>query len=177
MAKKHILPFSGTTSDGLAVSITEVGSGFLTQLAGWDSFRETAGEALRARGVAFPDDYRTPARSGTTTVWRIAPDRVLVRSENPLGFENSNDLVVLDLSDARIVLTLEGSGAAGLLSRVVALDFAEGAFPVGSFVQTSLHHVGVLIDRHESDRFTVLIPTTWATSLIGLLVDHLTKAA
>ncbi|WP_343315315.1 hypothetical protein AAIB41_17800 [Brucella sp. BE17] len=177
MANKHILPLSGTTSDGLVVCINEVESGFLTQLAGWGSFREAADEALRAREIAFSDDYQTPARSGNTTVWWVAPDRVLIRSEKPLGIESSSDLVALNLSDARIAVTVEGLGAAGLLSRVVALDFTECAFPVGSFVQTSLHHVGVLIDRHGSDRFTIFIPTTWAKSLIGLLADHLSNAA
>lgn len=55
--------------------------------------------------------------------------------------------------------------------------FSEAAFPIGMFAQTALRHVGVLIDRHERNQFAVLIPTTWATSFTGLLVDHLAKAA
>lgn len=177
MDKNELLPVSGVTSDGSVVSIEEVELGFLTQLAGWDHFNKVADNGLRAQGLTLPNDYRTPFRDGSTTVWRIAPDRILVRSDRSFGFENSDDLVVLELSDARVCLTIEGPGAEGLLSRVMALDFADAAFPVGSFAQAGLHHVGVLVDRHGRDQFTLLIPTSWATSLTRLLAEHLAKVA
>jgi methylglutamate dehydrogenase subunit D len=176
MAKQH-LPIHGATSDGTAVTINEVELGFLTQLAGWDRFTEAADSLLRSQALSLPANYRTPVRRGRITAWRIAPDRVLVRSDTKLGLEGSNDIVVLDLSEARVCLTLEGVGAAGLLSRVIALDFSEAAFPIGTFAQASLHHVGVLVDRPGRDEFAVLIPTTWASSLTSLMVDHLAEAA
>ncbi len=177
MAEKHLLPMRGATSDGAAVTISEAELGYLTQLAGWENFENAVDDALRAQAVSLPTDFRSPVRRGLTTAWRIAPDRVLVRSDTTLGFESSSDLAVLDLSEARVCITLEGPGAAGLLSRVIALDFSEVAFPVGTFAQTPLHHVGVLADRHGRDQFMVLIPTTWATSLTSLLASHLAKAA
>jgi len=177
MAKKHHLPILGATSDGQAVTISEAELGYLTQLAGWENFEKAGDDALRAQGLSLPTDFRLPVRRGLTTVWRIAPDRVLVRSDTSLSFDSSPDLAVLDLSEARICLTLEGPGVAGLLSRVIALDFSEVAFPIGTFAQTALHHVGVLVERGERDIFTVMMPTTWATSLTSLLADHLAKAA
>lgn len=177
MARKNHLPILGAVSDGQTVTITEAELGYLTQLAGWQNFEKATDNALRARGLSMPTDFRLPVRRGLTTVWRTAPDRVLVRSDTTLGFETSSDLAVLDLSEARICLTLVGPGAAGLLSRVIALDFSEAGFPVGTFAQTALHHVGVLVDRSRHDSFAILVPTTWATSLTSLLADHLAKAA
>eukprot|EP00300_Choanocystis_sp_HF-7_P034522 c47332_g1_i1.p1 GENE.c47332_g1_i1~~c47332_g1_i1.p1 ORF type:complete len:185 (+),score=22.22 c47332_g1_i1:23-556(+) len=177
MAEKHPLPLRGETSDGLEVTIGEVELGHLTQLAGWENFEKTGDVALRAQALSLPDDYRLPVQRGLSTVWRIAPDRVLVRSDTALPFESSIDLAVLDLSEARVCLTLKGQGAAGLLSRVIALDFSEAGFPTGTFAQTALHHVGVLVERNSGDQFTILIPTTWATSLASLLIDHLTRIA
>lgn len=171
------MPAHGVTSDGATVVINETDLGFLTQVAGWGRFSEAADGALRTQSLSLPNDFRTPVRRGTVTVWRIAPDRVLMRSDVKLSLESSDDFVVLDLSEARVCLTIQGPGAAGLLSRVIALDFSEAAFPVGTFAQTGLHHVGVLVDRHERDQFTVLIPTTWATSLTSLLADHLAEPA
>ncbi|MER8970239.1 hypothetical protein NKI25_32280 [Mesorhizobium sp. M0808] len=168
------MPVRGTTSDGLAVAIDQVDSGYLTQLAGWGDFNRKADDALQAEGLALPGDFCSSVRRGPTTVWRIAPDRALVRSDTALGFESAIDLSVLDLSDARVCLTLEGPGASGLFSRVTALDFADAAFPVGHFAQTAIHHVSVLIDRHGRDQFTVFIPTTFAMSLTSFLADHLT---
>lgn len=177
MVRKHNLPITGVNSDGASVTVGEVGLGHLTQLAGWGTFTDAAGKALQAHSLSLPSDYRTPARNGATTVWRIAPDRVLVRSSTPLGVQGTDELVTLDLSDARTCMTVAGDGAAGLLSRVIALDFSEKAFPAGTFVQTSLHHVGVLIERQDRDRFLVLLPTTWARSLTDLVVAHLSIAA
>ncbi|RWE21540.1 MAG: hypothetical protein EOS41_26440 [Mesorhizobium sp.] len=176
MAKKHPSPIRGTTSDGLAVIITEVELGHLTQLAGWEDFDRTADEALRARGLSLPSDFRSAVRRGPAIVWRIAPDRVLIRSENALGVESATELAVLDLSDSRVCLTLEGPGARGLFSRVASLDFGDSAFPAQQFAQTAIHHVSVLIDREGDDQFKVLIPTTFATSLTSFLADHLSAA-
>lgn len=176
MGNQNLQLTRGATSDGALLNLNVVELGYLTQLAGWDNFNDAANTALRAQGLSLPNHYSIPVRRGRTTVWRIAPDRVLVRSDTALRFESSNDLVVLELSEARICLMLDGAGAAGLLSRVIALDFSEAGFPVGAFVQTALHHVGVLVDRVERDRFAILIPTTWATSLRGFITDHLVAA-
>jgi methylglutamate dehydrogenase subunit D len=167
------MPANGRTSDGMAVAIAKVDPGFLTQIAGWDRFLEAGNAALQPHGLSLPSDYRT-ARAGTNArVWRTAPDRALVRSDAPLDLAGSDDLAVLDLSDARVVLMLKGDGAAGLLGRAIALDFSEAGFPVGIFAQTSLHHVGVLLERAAQDEFTLMIPTTWASSVTGFLADHL----
>ncbi|ESY29601.1 hypothetical protein NKK48_00935 [Mesorhizobium sp. C386A] len=174
MAKKLALPLRGTTSDGRAVTLDEIELGHLTQIAGWGEFEKKANEALRAQDLALTDGYGLSMRRGPTTVWRIAPDRALVRSDTALGFESVTDLAVLDLSDSRVCLTLEGPGANGLLSRVASLDFSDAAFDVGTFAQTAVHHVSVLIDCSGPDQFTVLVPTTFATSLIRFLADHLT---
>lgn len=177
MAKKHKLPLRGLNSDGQDVSICEIALGHLTQLAGWETFAGAANAALNTQGLSLPTDYRMPVHGSGMTAWRIAPDRVLLRSETPVDISVPQDLVALDLSDARVCLTLEGEGAAGLLGRVIALDFSQTAFPAGTFVQTSLHHVGVLVERLERDRFLVMVPTTWERSLTDLLVTHLTVAA
>lgn len=177
MAKKHNLPLRGLNSDGQTVLVSEVKLGHLTQLAGWETFADAADTVLKTQGLSLPTDYRFPVHTDGKTVWRIAPDRVLLRSETPVDISVPQDLVALEISDARVCLTLEGEGAAGLLGRVIALDFSEAAFPTGTFVQTSLHHVGVLIERLERDKFLVMLPTTWERSLTDLLVAHLTVAA
>ncbi|MER8543334.1 hypothetical protein NKH17_28725 [Mesorhizobium sp. M1334] len=174
MVEKYALPVNGTTSDHLAVTINEVELGYLMQLTGWEDFERKANDALRAEGLAVPGDFCSSVRRGRTIVWRIAPDRALIRSDTALGLQSVVDLAVLDLSDARVCLRLEGPGVSGLFSRVTAIDFADAAFPVGHFAQTAIHHVSVLIDRHGPDQFTVFIPTTFATSLTSFLADHLT---
>ncbi|MER8944086.1 hypothetical protein NKH82_32265 [Mesorhizobium sp. M0915] len=175
MAKKHPMPIRGMTSDGQAVTISEVELGSLTQLAGWDNFDKLAGGILRKKSLSLPQDCRSSFRRGLTTVWRIAPDRVLVRSDTSMSFEAVGPLAALELSHSRVCVRLVGPGAASLLSRVITIDLSEVGFPVGTFAQTAIHHVGVLVDRFGGDEFDVVIPTTFGVSLSGFLVEHLNR--
>lgn len=177
MTDHHVLPLDGTISDGQFVRLAEVQTGFLTQLAGWDNFHKAASDALGKAGLSVPESYRSPVCGVTSSVMRIAPNRVLVWSEKPADVKSNDDIVVLDLSDARRCVAINGTGAEGLLSRVIAIEFSEVAFPVGTFAQAGLHHVGVLIRRTAKDAFTILIPTTWTTSLVDLLARHITPTA
>jgi heterotetrameric sarcosine oxidase gamma subunit len=172
MVDRH-LPIQGATSDVEDVSVREAPLGHLAQLAGWENFASSAGALLRTLGFGLCADYRSPWRGKDAVVWRIAPDRVLIRSDHPLALASTSDLVALDLSQARVRLRLEGPGTAGLLARLAALDFSEASFPVTSFAQTGMHHIGVLIDRLGQDEFELFIPTTWAPSLIGFIGAHL----
>ena len=60
-----------------------------------------------------------------------------------------------------------------LLTRLVPVDVSLASFPNGSFVQTGMHHVGVLIDRISDTCFEILVPRTWSCSLIDLMRVHL----
>ncbi|WP_172401971.1 sarcosine oxidase subunit gamma [Ensifer aridi] len=177
MAKKHQSPVRGTTSDGLPVTIREVELGTLTQLAGWEDFDILADGILRKQALSLPSDCRSSFRRGLTSVWRIAPDRVLVRSDTAMNFEAVDEIVTLDLSHSRVCLRLNGRGAASLLSRMVALDLSEAGFPIGTFAQTAIHHVSVLIDRVGMEEFDLCIPTTFAVSLTGFIAEHLNQVA
>lgn len=177
MAKKYQMPVRGLTADGIAVTIRELELGYLTQLAGWEGFEIAAGSILRKQALSLPDNCNSSFRRGMTSVWRIAPDRVLVHSDTTINFEVGDEIARLDLSHSRICMRLDGFGSASLLSRVVALDLSERSFPTGTFAQTSFHHVGVLIDRRDINVFNVFMPTTLAASLTDFLADHLNISA
>lgn len=171
------LPLSGLLSTGQPVCIVALPSHCLTQIAGWNGV-EAARDLLASLDLPFPADYRTGTGTGTGAwrVWRIAPDRLLIRSARPLAPVTDPALVGLDLSDARVPLAIEGPGAADLLARVTSLDYAPKAFDVGTFAQTALHHVGVLIERSGLDRFEILVPTSWLQSVVDLMAENLGPA-
>jgi heterotetrameric sarcosine oxidase gamma subunit len=167
------LPIRGSTSEGQEVTLREISLGHLTQLAGWDDFMALATEQLGNLGLGLSEDYRLAWRQNDAVAWRIAPDKILIRSDRPLTISSTPDLVALNLSQAKIRLHLEGPGAFGLLSRLAAIDFSETSFPVGTFAQTGVHHISVLIDRVGQHEFEVLVPTTWGSSLIEIMNVHL----
>lgn len=86
------------------------------------------------------------------------PDKLLLEGSGDLTPHASEDLIVLDLGAA---ITLEGTVSRDLLGQLIAIDTSHTAFEPGAFVQTGLHHVGVLIHCTVPYSFDILVPGTW----------------
>ncbi len=56
-----------------------------------------------------------------------------------------------------------------VMARLAPIDFRASSMPVDSFVQTGIHHVGVLIHRTTEMQFEILTPVTWARSVWELI--------
>ncbi|MER2537444.1 MAG: hypothetical protein ABTQ31_20025 [Rhizobiaceae bacterium] len=165
----------GATSDGKPVALAVGSAQRLTQIAGWGDFEPLASALLGALGLTFPAAYDRATVSGAMRAFRIAPDRLLVQSPEPLNLRPANGLAVLDLTHARLLLRVAGPGAAALLARAAAIDFSQKVFATGTFVQTAIHGVAVLIQRPEAEAFELFVPGTWAQSVFEFLTGHLLK--
>ena len=154
---------------GLGISAMPPGA--LVQLAGWENFSEVVEPALRALGFSGLGDCKTARTTGVSICYRLARDRILLRSDDAARLAqatrtlSATEVAVLDLSHARWVLRLEGTRTPDLLARLAPLDFGPSAFPVGSFAQTGINHIGVLVHRHTAERYDVLVPYTWMDSI------------
>jgi heterotetrameric sarcosine oxidase gamma subunit len=162
---------SGLTSDDEPVQITQTPIFGLWQIAGWDGFETAVAAPLKTLGLTLPADYKTVAKAADVKLWFIAPDRVLIQTER--AQQSSEHLVALDLSDARIQLNISGAGATGILMRTVPIDLSFAALPIGTFAQTGLHHIGILIERLAENTYTLLIPRSWAETVFEVLILHL----
>lgn len=167
-----VLPIRGMTSQEKAVSLHMRPVSLLYQISGWEGFDVAAGAVLRRLSLDLPPDFRTPVLAGNRSAWRIAPGRILLHCDVPPACDDVN-LTFLDLSDARVRLRIEGDGASDLVACVAPINVSAHAFPIGSFVQSGLRGIPVLIQRGDT-WFELLIPTTWAKSLISLLAAHVT---
>ncbi len=146
--------------------------GGLAQVAGWPSnFDAAVVPALVRLGFSGIGDFRTIQTAGKAQAMRITPHRLLLRHLDPavlfdaLAYLDPAEVPILDLSSARIVIRIEGSQAEQLMTRLSSVDFGPDAFPVFAFAQTGIHHVGVLVQRLDQNRFDILVPTTWALSI------------
>ncbi|MES0885374.1 sarcosine oxidase subunit gamma [Roseibium sp. SCP14] len=144
----------------------------LWQLAGWSGFETAAEPILKRLGLEDAGTFREARRTDHATAWRIAPDKILLETARGLGDQQSADLAVLDLGHARAAITLNGPAARDLLSQLIAIDVSTAAFRPGEFIQTGIHHIGVLIHCLEADRFDILVPGTWAESVWEVLFDN-----
>lgn len=144
----------------------------LWQVAGWSDFEEQAAAFLSAQGMTFPTDYRNTLSIEGKNLWRTAPDKLLIEGCDLLLAPETGELVVLDLSHARTVVTLSGAPARTLLAQLCSVDVSSAEFKVGEFIQTGIHGISVLIQCIGPDDFEILVPRTWAVSLWELLCEN-----
>jgi len=78
---------------------------------------------------------------------------------------------VLDLSHARVRVSLHGDKAVEALSKLYALDFRPTAFAPNSFALTGHHHIPCLLHRLDAQHFHAYYFTTYARGQIDLLAD------
>ncbi|MEX0305206.1 MAG: sarcosine oxidase subunit gamma [Leisingera sp.] len=170
--KTRLQPGSYGAAGAAGITMGTCRTGGLWQIAGWDSFEAAAAPVLDTLGLGAAGDFRSCGQSSEATAWRVAPDRILIRSSADLSGFMSEQLAVLDLGHARTVITLSGPAARDLLSQVIAVDTAPAAFGPGEFRQTGIHHVGVLIHCTGPGSFELLVPCTWAETVWEVLFDN-----
>jgi len=104
-------------------------------------------------GMEIPLSCHKACASENVTVFRIAPRKLMIVSEDTLLFTALSESVspedgsITELSNSRARLRLSGRDASALLARGVAVDLSDTAFPAAHFAQTSIHHIPVLIHR------------------------------
>ena len=161
----------GASGDaGLVLSSRPING--LWQIAGWENFETIAKPLLETLGLPGLGNYRQAQAAGGVTSWRIAPDKLLLEGADDLTSHTAADLMVLDLGHARAAITLEGAAARDLLAQLIAIDTAPSAFGPGEFLQTGIHHVGVLIHCTGENSFDILVPGTWSETVWDVVVHN-----
>lgn len=153
--------------NGLRLTLCRPAS--LVQINFWRNVEQNVSDFLE---LSLPTDGRSASTHGTGNLFRVSPKRVLiVDMGDPSLFSQIKALVTIDagtvsdLSHARMSLTMQGVNAETLLKRLVSIDLRPAHFPVGQFAQTFVQDANVLIHRTAEDHFSILIPTSFATSL------------
>ena len=128
-------------------------------------------------GGLLPTSASVVQRIGAHRLYRLAADQYwIVTPDAALPYALAaavppNAGSVTCLSDARVRISIAGPAATALLGKLVSVDLRARAFPVGSFAQTGLHHVGVLLERAGPEQFEIYALRTYAASTWDWLVD------
>ena len=135
----------------------------------------------KAAGVALPEPLRV-TRSGDRALLWMSPDELLLLSppedvadltsalETALGGDHH---LVADVTDARIRVTLSGTGWREVLAKGSPVDLSPGAFPAGVIRRTRLGQIAVAIWSEAEGSADVLA----FRSQSAFLVQWLTNAA
>ena len=172
-------PLSTKQNVGHHGAVGETGVTFSTrslrgmwQIAGWADFEKTSAPLLKGLGLKGLGDYRQARQAGDVTCWRIAPDRLLFEGCGEISEHMSADLVVLDLSHARTVISVSGPAVRDLLMQIISIDMSHEKITPGDFLQTGIHHVSVLVQCTDVDSFDILVPGTWAEAVWDVLYHN-----
>lgn len=137
--------------------------------AGAEAFRSAASGVL---GMAPPVEPNTVTSSGEINVLWLGPDEWLVTAPVETGSDLTERLEsalvgmhhsVIDVSQGRIVLELEGAEARAVLAQGVSLDLRPRAFGPGHCAQTGLARVPVILQQIDATpRFRIFVRESFA---------------
>jgi heterotetrameric sarcosine oxidase gamma subunit len=144
--------FAGTAA-ALTVAVREV-TGYELPVSPQDAL-------LHGDDIAF--------RVAADQYWIVTPDAARVAAL--AAAVGAADGTVTPLSASRSRLVVEGQAARAVLGRLVTVDVDPGAFPVGRFAQTGIHHVGGLLYRAATQRYEFYALRTYAASTWEALAD------
>ncbi len=138
--------------------------------------------AALARGVGIdppttPNAVATTASSaGALTVIMTGPGRWLVIAGDDLSRKLADAVTadmgaVTDLGHARAGFRLDGARAVDVLAKGLPVDTHIAQFPPGIAVQSTIHHINVLVHRVSEDRFDIYVFRGFALSFWDWLTD------
>ncbi|TPN51538.1 sarcosine oxidase subunit gamma family protein [Mesorhizobium sp. B1-1-7] len=154
----------------------------LIQIEGWDGTLGQFETSLSASlGVDLPASVGETVRHNGLLIIRIAPRRLWLAlddsaPEPSLAIDPDLGCSVA-LGEGRVRFSLAGVDIASVLSTCIAVDWHAPTTAPGRAVQTSFHHVPVLLLRTGETACELIVPRSFARSLHDWLVDSQSEAA
>jgi sarcosine oxidase subunit gamma len=137
-----------------AVSITEIQDRGMLDLRGDPDDPSFANAAKSVLGMALPRLPRSSAAAGDLSVLWLSVDQWLVQCPRPEAADLARRLqqaladipsLVVDMSDARIILRLEGEGAREVLMKGAPVDLTAAVFDRGSVRRLRFGEVAAMV--------------------------------
>lgn len=170
--------FGNSAPDAKPVFVAEMYGRRLIQATAWAQTAPAMGKTLKkATGCSLPRSVGTIAATDGLTVMRVGPRRFW------LGWERRFDLdltgftptiaAVVELTDSRTILRIDGPHTRDVLAKGLPIDTDRSALPPGTFVQSVIAHIPVLVHQAPSvgdEAFEIYVPSGYARSFLDWLV-------
>jgi len=147
----------------------------LVQLEAWDGtsqqFEAVLSETFR---IALPGAVGETVHNRNLRVIKVAPRRFWLLYDAPGGEPGAMNPAlgsVVDLGEGRTRLRLSGPRLPDVLARCIAIDWQSPAAAPERAIQTSFHGVPVLFLRTGECACELLVPRSFARSILDWLSD------
>ena len=138
----------------------------------WRSLNSSLSQAL---GTALPVQVGETVRHAGTLIVRVAPRRFWLISdgapEAPSPAVDPELGCSVALGEGRVRFIMTGARVPKVLSACIAVDWHSPAAAPGRALHTSLHHVPALFLRTGATGCDLIVPRSFATSLMETLKD------
>jgi sarcosine oxidase subunit gamma len=139
----------------ISTSICECRDRKLVQISGWqDSFKSVCVKLAAVLKSEIPNDLRQAKSFDGRSIFRVGPERLWVVGASNDKIMHQLDSVSLgdeatltEIGHSRTVLRISGPESDTLLNRGLPIDLDSKIFPVNTFVQSTIHHMSVLVHR------------------------------
>ncbi len=165
-------PLAGVAApSGLSVSIREITERGMLDLRGLASDPAFMAAAKSVLGVDLPVKPRTSAAWGDVKVLWLSVDQWLVLSSRAKAHEllaNLRDALkgihslVVDVSDMRAVIRLEGEGCREVIMKGTSLDLLDPEYVQGCCRRMRYAEIAALLDVVEDDVFDIYVFRSYA---------------
>lgn len=165
--------------DGRACALSEVPFMAMINLRGNSADAQFVQAVASATGLNLPLQPNTGSMNGQRQLLWLGPDEWLLKASHGQGDALVDALrtalsglhsAVVAVGDGNTTLTVEGDGAAALLSRGCPLDFHPRAFAAGALAQTHIAKCGATVLCIEAGkRYEVTVRRSFADYLFRWL--------
>ena len=129
----------------------------------------------------MPADGLKAASRGDFSVFRVGPERLWLTGPADEGVFGKIDEAVLggqsvvtEIGHSRTIIRISGAPSPTVLNRGLPIDLDDKAFPPGSFAQSVIHHIPVLVHRIDAGgepAFDVYMTREYALSFWAWLIE------
>lgn len=174
-------PF-GAGDGPAAVTVCERLDRNLVQVSGWpESFNAVCQTLQGIFATPMPADGLKAVSNGDRSVFRVGPERLWLtgKAGDPV-FGKIDELVpgdqsvVTEISHSRTILRLSGAASPTVLNRGLPINLDDKVFPPGSFAQSVIHHIPVLVHRIDArggPTFDVYVTREYAVTFWEWLIE------
>ena len=164
------------------ISLREITTRGMIDLRGIASDRKFMAAVKAVLGVDLPKTPRTSHSFGDIKALWLSPDQWLILSAREKAAELAAELtkalagihsLVVDVSDMRCIIRLEGEGAREVMMKSTSLDFTDGDFTPGYVRRVRFAEIAALFNIVEENAIDVYVFRSYA----NYAWDFLLKAA
>lgn len=164
--------YGNPAADGDPVLVAEIYGRRIYQVTAWPETMDRVRTNVAARcSCEAPAEVGKASNGDGLTVMMVAPRRYWIvverRTEFKAPYFAPEDGALVDLSESRTILNIQGEKTRELLAKGLPIDTHQSVFPANSIAQSGISHISVLVHllpTLSEDAFDIYVPSGFAVS-------------